>query len=267
MYINKTSFSLAVFLVIELSFLCHANFAVANNTSYITLSNQIVRQQQLETIANNAANIGTIGFEQDDLVIRKVDYKQNSKRKNSFVFAETNYKSGEQGAIRITNKPTDVAISGKGYLKVLTPRGPRYTLDGAMTISSQDILVNSAGFPYSNQEGVPIELPEGFQSLEVAQDGAIFIDGDQIDIIGVFDFPPDKDTLVKEGGNLYKSTAQEILLEDYTIISGALRESNVNSTLAMARMVEMQRSVGATNNLMSEVTEMEKAAINKLSTK
>ena len=107
---HKISFYLVIFLLAELLFVCNSVFA--NNTSYITLSNQIARKRQLEAVANNAANTNTIGYEQDDILLRTVDYKQNSKRDNSFVWAETTYRSGEEGALKVTNRPTDVAIGG-----------------------------------------------------------------------------------------------------------------------------------------------------------
>ncbi len=242
---------------------CVSNAAFANNTSYITLSNQIARKRQLETVANNAANINTVGYEQDDVLLRKVDYKQNSRRNNSFVWAETNYKSGEQGGLNVTNRPTDLAIAGPGYFKVITPRGPRYTLDGSMVINNQNILVNMEGYPYSSVDNEPINIPEDFQMIDVSQDGTVFVDDEDVGIIGVFGFDAE-DPMIKEGNRLYKSSAAEIALENYTIISGAVRTSNVNPTLVMARMVEMQRSVGATNNLMSDVADLEKTIINKL---
>ena len=44
-----------------------------------------------------------------------------------------------------TGNPLDVAIDGKGYLVVQTPRGQRYTRNGALSINAQGQLVTSAG--------------------------------------------------------------------------------------------------------------------------
>lgn len=235
----------------------------ANNTSYITLSNQITRKKQLEMVANNVANASTVGYEQDDILLRKVDVRQNSKRTNSFVWAETTYKSGETGPLKITNRPTDIAIGGRGYFKVFTPRGERYTLDGSMIINGQNVVVNSDGFPYSNSDGGVIEIPADFQTLDITGDGTFYVDNEALDRIGVFDFK-ENDPFIKEGGRLYKASGNAILLDDFTIISGALRASNVNSAMAMAKMIEMQRAVGTTNNLMSDVADLERSVINKV---
>lgn len=259
---TKIYFSLWFFLLIYLAYPCGLCFA--NNTSYIALSNQIARKRQLEVVANNAANINTVGYEEDDILLRKVDVKQNSKRKNSFVWAETNYKSGNQGALKITGKPSDIAIGGEGYFKIITPKGLRYTLDGNMIINNDYVLANKDGYPYASIDNEPITIPENFQSFEVAEDGTIFVDQEAISTIGVFTFT-DPSSLIKEGNSLYKSANNDIPVEDYHIISGALRSSNVNPTMVMAKMVEMQRAVGGANNLMSDVNELDRSLISKLS--
>ena len=259
--IHKLSLYILFVLLFELFFLCNA--AKANNASYIALSSQIARKTQLEVISNNVANANAVGFEQDAVIFRNVDLKQNSKRNNSFAWAETSYRTGDQGGIRVTNRPTDVAIGGEGYLKVATPRGARYTLDGSMLINNQGFLVNSSGHPYLSAENEPIEIPDDFQTIDIAQDGTIFVDEEEIAILGVFGFGS-ADPIIKEGGNLYAIQGNDRLLEEFTVISGALRESNVNSTLAMAKMIEMQRSYGLTTDLMTNVNETETSSIQRL---
>jgi flagellar basal-body rod protein FlgF len=260
-FINKLSLYILFFLLNVLFFLCNA--AKANNAAYITLSSQIARKTQLEVIANNVANTNTIGFEQDEVLFKNIDLKQNSKRSHSFSWAETTYRNGDLGGITVTNRPTDVAIGGKGYFKILTPSGDRYTLDGSMLINNQGIMVNSSGYPYLSSENTPIEIPDEFQTINIAQNGAIFVDDEEVAVIGVFDFDS-KDPIIKEGGNLYAIQGEDILLEEFTIISGALRASNVNSTLAMAKMVEMQRSYGLVTDMMKNINEIESSSIQKL---
>jgi len=259
--IYKLSLYFSFILLSKLFFLC--NVAKANNASYITLSNQIARKAQLEVIANNVANSNTIGFEQDAILFRNVDLKQNTKRNNSFVWAETSYRTGDKGGIKITNRPTDLAIGGEGYFKVATPNGARYTLDGSMLINNQNVLVNSSGYPYLSSENEPIEIPDNFQVIDIAQSGAVFVDQEEIATIGVFGFDS-TDPIIKEGGNLYAIQGNDRLLEEFTIISGALRASNVNSTLAMAKMIEMQRSHALTTDLMTNINETETSSIQRL---
>lgn len=259
--INKLSLTFGIFLIVELFFLCNA--AYANNSSYIALSGQIARKRQLEVVANNVANANTVGYEQDNILFRSVDVKQNARRSNSFTWPETTYRSGDQGGLKITNRPTDIAVVGEGYLKVITPRGPRYTLDGSMVISNQGVLVNHAGYPILSPDNDVIEIPDDFQTFGISENGTVFVDDQEIGRIGVFAFDS-KDPIIKEGGNLYAISGTDRALEEFTMVSGALRSSNVNSALAMSQLVEMQRSYGLTTDLMTNVNETETSAINKL---
>lgn len=248
-------------LIFSLLFLCNECFA--NNTSYITLSNQIARQQQADVVANNVANANTNGFQQDSVIFRHGNVKQNNRRGDSFVYAETTYKNGDEGSLRITDRPTDLAIGGRGFFKILTPRGPRYTLDGVFIVNNQNILVNTSGYPVAAQDNTIIEIPGEFQYIQVSKDGTIFVDDEEIALIGVFDFV-ENDPFIKEGNNMYLAKGQEIIPENYVVISGAVRTSNVNSTLAMTQLVELQRAQGATNSVMSDISDLEKNVINKL---
>ena len=115
-------------------FLC--NTGLANNTSYIALSNHIAQRNKLEVSANNTANVNTIGYEADGVIFRNVDLKQSSSRSNSFVYADGTYSSESSGPVKMIHRPLDMAIAGYGYFKVLTPRGERYTLNGAAFLNN-----------------------------------------------------------------------------------------------------------------------------------
>jgi flagellar basal-body rod protein FlgF len=236
--------------------------AFAGNATYITLSNQIARKVQLGVVANNAANSNTIGFEQDDLLFKNVDVKQSAKRANSFVYHKNTYLSGEQGEIKVTNQPLDIAISGEGYFKILAPKGERYTLNGAITINRDYILVNTNGLPFASVDNQPIAIPADTVDVRIAPDGTVFADNQAAGIIGVFVLD-DKSKLRKEGKNLNVAFTRDILVENPAIISGALRMSNVSSAVVMTEMVELQRSTGMTNSLLSEMADLERSMMTK----
>lgn len=242
---------------------CISYQAVADNATYITLSNQIARKSQLSLVANNVANSNTIGYEADSVLFKNIDVKQTSKRSNSFTSIAGMYKREGSGNLKVTNRTLDLAIGGPGYFKILTPKGERYSLNGTILVNSENVLVNVDGFPIASRDSQAIFLPIDFQKLDITQDGTIYVDDIILDVVGVFDFN-DSNKLVKEGNNLYSSQTRDILLDEYTIISGALRESNVNSAKAMTDMVELQRSVGMTDNLLSELAGMERSFITKI---
>lgn len=236
----------------------------ANNASYIILSNQQMRAKQLAILANNVANTNTIGFEADLLVINNYDITVNKGKNNSFVIADATYLSPDQGALNNTNRNLDFAIIGNGYFKILTPKGIRYTLNGNSFINNNRILVNIDGYPYSSIDGDVIIIPEEASLIEISQDGIIFADKEEVAQIGVFSFA-DKYALNKEGNYLLTSKNNEDLpANNYSIIQGSLKASNVNSVQVMADMIELQRSLELSNNIMSNINDLEKNTVQRI---
>ncbi len=249
-----------IFLLI-LFITCEA--ALANNAYYITLSNQVARKQELEIITNNAANSNTIGYEEDGMIFDKFDVMQNRKKNNSFVVSKAMYKSGEMGPLKQTNNPMDLAIMEPDqYFKVRTPNGIRYTIAGNMLRNSQGILVNSNGYPYLTLNNDILQIPLDAVNIQISADATVYADGIAIERIGVV-MIPDKFALAKEGESLYRSAIPEVPIDDYTVMSGALRMSNVNAARVMSQTIETQRSFSTTSSLLNNLGDMEKQAVSK----
>jgi flagellar basal-body rod protein FlgF len=237
----------------------------SSNAFYITLSNQIARRRQLEVVANNTANTNTIGFEADSVLFNKYDIKESKYKKNTFVLDTATYRSEDQGALQRTNRPLDIAIISEDcYFKVQTPRGNRFTLNGSLFVNNQGIVVNGKGYPYLSPDNQPIVLPENIVQFQISQDGLFFVEGEEVGQIGVF-LIPEKYALIKESDGLARSKAPDILAEEYMILDNTLRMSNVNPTKAMTQMVELQRSIGMTSTLMSDLNDIQKSALQKIS--
>ncbi|MES2215522.1 MAG: flagellar hook basal-body protein [Pseudomonadota bacterium] len=243
--------------------LISASSAYANNAAYVTLSNQMARTTQLGMVANNVANVSTTGYEMNDVLLSPVDAKASKRKTNSFVFTDAEYLSENQGPLKSTGRPLDLAITGDGYFKILTDNGDRYTLDGAMMPNRDMVLVNAHGMPYASVDNQPLILPATFTTLDIGEDGTIYADKEAIGQVGVFTFQ-NKSSLRREGKNLYFSTAGDAAAENAVIVSGMLRGSNVNSAKAMSELIDLQRSVSATNSLMSDIISTEKTAIAKM---
>lgn len=244
--------------------LMYFNNTNASNAGYITLSNQIARKQALEIITNNAANSNTTGFEEDGAILNKYDVLQNKRKKNSFVITRGMYKPGDQGSLKYTHNPLDIAIiESNQYFKVFTPRGIRYTLNGAVLRNNQNLLVNSEGYPFLTINNDVLQLPEGSIDIRIASDGMVYADDVAIERIGV-SLIEDKYALEKEGNSLYKSNASEVPSDNFTLATGALRMSNVNAGRIMSETIEAQRSFSTTTNLLNEIGDIEKQSFNRI---
>ena len=254
-------------LLTVILFILFSTCAFASNAPYIALSNDIAKQDQLNAVANNAANVNTIGFEQDDIIYSTVDKKESKKKTNSFVVPHGNYRKNAEGGLKVTNEPLDLAVIGPGYFKVITPHGPRYTLAGHFVVNNQNVIVNSMGYPVANQNGQPIVLPDkrDYLLLQIMADGTVYTDTNQVDVVGVFGFAPNT-TLTREGAGCYKSTKPAIQLDTNTstIQAGVLRASNVNSTKVLTNMIELERSADSSRQLVTDLANLERNAVAKI---
>ena len=235
----------------------------ANNSNFIALSNQRMRTQELEIIANNVANANTIGYEADGLLSMQNDFKISNKIQDSFAISKGTYLRKNSGILKTTNRNLDIAINGDGYFKLITPQGIRYSLNGSMVINRNGNLVNAVGAAFVSREGEAINIPIETSELYINENGTIFANKEEVATIGIFAFAG-KYSLRKEGEYLLVANTDSIEATNYSIIQGALRGSNIDQTKALSDMVDVQRSVEMTNSIITTIGEMEKSAIQRI---
>src|SRR6185295_16280867 len=115
-------------------------------------------QSKLNVIANNLANVNTTGFKSDranfeDLFYRHEIFPGTQDQASNYTPTGTQIGLGvrmqstqtqfQQGAFQETGAPLDLAIEGKGFLRVLDPVTSQnlYTRAGNLSINAQNQLV------------------------------------------------------------------------------------------------------------------------------
>ena len=94
------------------------------------MDGSLAQQLRFENISNNLANINTNGFKKDTLSFDKA-LSMNSHSRIDF----------SSGPIVHTGNKLDLALEGKGFFKIRTASGVRYTRDGTFTLDKQGGLV------------------------------------------------------------------------------------------------------------------------------
>jgi flagellar basal-body rod protein FlgG len=149
----------------------------------------IGQQFNIDTIANNLANVNTTGFKQNRADFEDLLY-QTERLAGTPATEETVVPTGiqvghgvkpaatqkifSQGALQPTGNNTDLAIEGDGFFRILQYDGTyAYTRDGSFKIDSNGQVVTSNGYKLLPD----IVLPQGFlrDSLAVSQDGRITV--------------------------------------------------------------------------------------------
>jgi flagellar basal-body rod protein FlgG len=177
-------------------------------------------------------------------------------------YAKTDF---EQGSLKITGAPFDLAIAGDGFFKVQTPQGEFYTRNGHFRLTAEGTVITEQGFPVLS-DGGEITLPAGVTHFTIAESGEIYADGalvGQIALVGV----ENPANLEKLGGNMYRprpgTEAVEIEAEGY-VAQGFLEVSNVNPVYEMVNMIEAQRQFEAYAKVMQTTEAIDKETISKV---
>jgi flagellar basal-body rod protein FlgF len=140
----------------------------------------------VDTVANNLANLDTLGFKKDQPTFREylsvqereADPKEAPRgpvkqkelyplegKDTAFVTVDGTYTNFRQGNLRVTQSPLDLALDGQGFLEVSTPQGVRYTRHGSLKLAQDGRLVTSEGYP------VLAAQPGGLASTQQGQGG------------------------------------------------------------------------------------------------
>ncbi len=224
------------------------------------------QQFKNRVIANNLANIDTVGFKRDRVNFQELVYQlvqqpggasSQDTRFNSGLMAGTGVKvAGTQkihitGSFQQTNNTLDLAIEGKGFFSILMPDGTTaYTRDGRFQINATGQVVTGQGYPLQPA----ITLTNEAVSTNISPDGTVSLlrVGDtspsDVGIIQLFDFI-NPEGLQPMGGNLYKQTAssgvpiqrQPALNGMSPLRQGFVEGSNVNAVEELVNLIETQR--------------------------
>lgn len=251
------------------------------NALLIGVSRQIALHREMDVVANNIANINTTGYKADAAVFEEFlaplanhGHFPGGDRRLSYVHDRATWHDFKQGPLRQTGNALDVAIEGDAFLVVQTPRGERYTRNGALQINSTGQLVTAEGYQVQ-AEGGPIVLQNTDSNIAIADDGTIRVreNGDsRSDVLRGklrlvrFDQVAQ---LQKDGSSLFSAPAGAVPqtpepANRVRVIQGALEQSNVRGVVEMSRMIELTRQYQQIANLLQSAGDLRRDSIDKL---
>lgn len=251
-------------------------------------SGMIGEQTHIDVISNNLSNVNTNGFKQqraefEDLLYQEINHSTLSKEDTVNprpiqiglgVKVAATQRIFEQGSLKQTQLPLDLALSGNGFFQITLPSGEKaYTRDGSFKIDATRRVLTSNGYKL----GEGITLPEGanLEDLKISAKGLITarIDGSneyvEVGQIRTYTFV-NPAGLHATGDNLFKETQASgppfegtpSVEGQPTIIQGFLENSNVKMVDAMVDMITAQRSYQFSSKAVTTSDNMLQTAIN-----
>jgi flagellar basal-body rod protein FlgG len=248
---------------------------------YVSQTGLSAQDTKLSTISNNLANVATVGFKRDDAVFQDLLYQikrdpgalssQDSQLPSGLqlgtgVRVVGTVKEFSQGSMQVTERPLDMAVSGRGMFQISLPDGTTaYTRDGSFQVNSDGQIVTANGHALEPA----ITIPEGMNELTIGEDGVVTgtIAGDpslinigQIDLVDFIN----PQGLKAIGNNLFRETeasGNPILgtpgLDGIGSISqGMLETSNVDVVTELVNMITTQRAYEMNSKVVSTADQM-----------
>jgi flagellar basal-body rod protein FlgG len=203
--------------------------------------------ERIDMIANNLANINTVGFKKDAVSYQEFQKALDASMLYPGQFQEIpqdvvlgkQFIDATQGGFEDTHNPLDVSVMGDGFFAVNTPRGVRYTRAGNFTLSPEGMLVTQQGYTVQGQGG---DITIGSGKVTISEGGAIMVDGAQVDKLQVVKIP--RDGLVRQGDSLYdvKAGMATETVENPDVRQGMLERANVDPVIEMVGLITTQRA-------------------------
>ncbi len=243
---------------------------------YTASTGMLGMQTQIDTTANNIANVNTIGFKKSraefaDLMYHVMKYAGTSTSDVTQnptgievglgVRSTAINKEFSEGSLKQTGNQLDIAITGKGFFNLALPDGTQvYSRNGAFKIDQNGTVVNSDGYALIPQ----IVIPPGSTSISIGTDGTVTVvqpgqvQATQIGQIQTTDFinPAGLHSL---GNNLYvetSSSGQPVggvpgLNGLGTLRQGFVELSNVQLVVELTDLITGQRAYDSNSKVIT----------------
>jgi len=238
-------------------------------------SGMLAQQLNLDSIANNVANINTIGYKKSKVEFQDLLYSEMRAPGRQNMLGNTlptGFQVGNgvmpvadqlilgQGGLQETGNQLDFAINGSGFFAVQLPDGETaYTRDGVFSFDGSGRLVNASGYQVLSDAGAPIVVNNS-AGATVDQTGQVLENGQAAGRIGVFNFI-NPAGLGRTGSNLYTATensgaAAAADRNAYKLVQGMTETSNVQVAEEMTGMMIAHRAYELSSKAVKTADEM-----------
>jgi flagellar basal-body rod protein FlgG len=259
-----------------------------NLSLYSAATGMEAQQLNLNTIANNLANVNTPGFKRSKIEFQDLLYQKpraSGADSGGGNLVPTGLEVGNgsrvaatskvftQGQLTQSGQNFDLAIQGDGFFEVQKPDGTiGFTRDGSFKLNAQGQVVTVDGLPVlSGFQAIPV----GASSVNIAQNGQVTVQsasGTQSFRLTLTRFA-NPSGLQSMGGNLYNESTASGPPETGnpteagfgSIMQGYSEASNVNIVEEMVNLITAQRayeinskSIQTSDEMLQNVAQMKR---------
>ncbi len=259
-----------------------------NLSLYSAATGMEAQQLNLNTIANNLANVNTPGFKRSKIEFQDLLYQRprgvgTESGGGNLVPTGVEVGNGSrvaatakvftQGQVNSTGEKLDVAVQGEGFFEVQRPDGTiAYTRDGSFKLSPTGQVTNNDGLPILS--GFQ-PIPPGATAVNISENGEVTVQsatGSQTFRLTLTRFA-NPSGLRSLGGNLYEESSASGTPEAGqpgeqgfgNVLQGYIETSNVNIVEEMVNLIVAQRayeinskSIQTSDEMLQSVAQMKR---------
>ena len=262
---------------------------MSSSSMHVAKTGLTAQQTRMQVIANNLANVNTVGFKSDRVNFESLLYQitkvagdqtsegtamTSSLALGTGVRAINTEKKFSQGSMITTDNALDIAVDGDGFFQVLLPDGTMgYTRNGTFSRNAEGSMTTASGYVMQPQ----ITIPSGAAQIAIAQDGIIsaMLAGEaeptELGQLTTATFANPRG-LKPLGENFFAETSASggaSVGVPFTegrgkLVQGSLESSNVNVVQQLVEMIETQRAYEVSSKSITAADEMMRYISNNL---
>lgn len=215
---------------------------------YMSAGGMALHQHRQDVIANNLANVDTVGFKRQLAVFqeRRIEsgsrfWPEQHRNMTGGGFVSQVHTDWSVGPIDGTSRSLDVALDGPGMLTVRDGQGVAYTRDGRLAAVDGTLVRAVDGRAVLDGEGKTIEVGSaGAESLRIDSAGRVHRGGQVVGELGIVEFE-DLNALRRLGENLFGSSQRPLSATGTRVVGGSLESSGVNPANELVEMIKAAR--------------------------
>ena len=235
---------------------------------YLSMSGAKAAMQRQEVLANNLANVSTVGFRAELAAFRAVPVEGSGASTRVYALESTVGANHQPGVVQATGRNLDVAMQGNAWLAVQGLDGTEgYTRAGALEVNAEGLLMTKGGHTVLG-DGGPITIPADSEVM-IAGDGTVSAKAanGRPAAVGRLKLvvPESPAALTRGPDGLFRAQSELPAEASARLQDGALEGSNVSAVETMVAMIAAGRQFEHQMKLLQTAERQEQAAAKLLS--
>lgn len=232
--------------------------------SYIAMTGAVLRSQELDNVANNLANVSTVGYKKTTFSSQLYPLMKGAASGGNYVYPEARAMSDagryhidiSEGSIKATGNTLDFAVNGEGFFAVESAGRTLYTRNGVFSKNKEGFIVTENGFKVLDTSNKPIRIENG--TISVSPDGNIYSDGN---VAGKLKLTNIK-KVTHVGNSLF--SGDESGSAKGEIVQGSIEMSNVNPVSELVGIISAMREYESAQKVIQNFDQLAQRSVSEI---